>query len=151
MAGAIAKRTPDYFLQDVVVPRSRLGAMLDEVVAIGEREKLVILNVVHAGDGNLHPFILFDRREDGVLDRVFAAGRDIVTTALCMDGTVTGEHGVGIEKRDFLSQVFSADDLAVQRAVRDAVEPSGLANPDKVLPTTVGCQEARMVPQGAWV
>jgi glycolate oxidase len=151
VAGAIAKRAPDFFLQDVVVPRSRLGEMLDEVVAIGERERLEILNVVHAGDGNLHPFVLFDRREEGVLDRVFAAGHDIVTTALRLDGTVTGEHGVGIEKRDFLSQVFSEDDLAVQRAVREAVEPSGLANPDKVLPSTVGCQEARMVPEGAWV
>ncbi|WP_370323904.1 FAD-linked oxidase C-terminal domain-containing protein [Euzebya sp.] len=151
MAGAIAKHSPDYFLQDVVVPRSRLGEMLDEVVAIGEREDLVILNAVHAGDGNLHPFVLFDRREEGVLDRVFAAGRDIVATALRLDGTVTGEHGVGIEKRDFLSHVFTADDLAVQRLVRDAVEPSGLANPDKVLPSTVGCQEVRMVPEGAWV
>lgn len=151
VAGAIAKRAPDFFLQDVVVPRSRLGEMLDEVVAISERERLEILNVVHAGDGNLHPFVLFDRREEGVLDRVFAAGHDIVTTALGLDGTVTGEHGVGIEKRDFLAQVFTEDDLAVQRAVREAVEPSGLANPDKVLPSTVGCLEARMVPEGAWV
>jgi glycolate oxidase len=151
VAGAIAKQAPDFFLQDVVVPRSRLGEMLDAVVAIGEREDLIILNVVHAGDGNLHPFVLFDRREEGVLDRVFAAGHDIVTTALALDGTVTGEHGVGIEKRDFLSQVYTADDLAVQQAVRRAMEPSGLANPDKVLPTTVGCQEARMVPEGAWV
>jgi glycolate oxidase len=151
VAGAIAKQAPDFFLQDVVVPRSRLGEMLDAVVDIGEREDLVILNVVHAGDGNLHPFVLFDRREEGVLDRVLRAGHDIVTTALRLDGTVTGEHGVGIEKRDFLSQVFTADDLAVQQAVRTAVEPSGLANPDKVLPSTVGCQEARMVPEGAWV
>ena len=151
VAGAIAKQAPDFFLQDVVVPRSRLGDMLDEVVAISEREDLIILTVVHAGDGNLHPFILFDRREDGVLDRVFRAGHDIVMTALRLDGTVTGEHGVGIEKRDFLAHVFTADDLAVQQAVRSAVEPSGLANPDKVLPATVGCQEARMVPQGAWV
>ncbi len=151
VAGAIAKTAPDFFLQDVVVPRSRLGEMLDAVVAISEREELIILTVVHAGDGNLHPFVLFDRREEGVLDRVFAAGHDIVTTALSLDGTVTGEHGVGIEKRDFLSQVYTADDLAVQQAVRRAMEPSGLANPDKVLPTTVGCLEASMVPEGAWV
>ncbi|MFO7779166.1 MAG: FAD-linked oxidase C-terminal domain-containing protein [Nitriliruptoraceae bacterium] len=151
VAGAIAKQAPDFFLQDIVVPRSRLGEMLDAVVAIGEREDLIILNVVHAGDGNLHPFVLFDRREEGVLDRVFAAGHDIVTTALSLDGTLTGEHGVGIEKRDFLSQVYTADDLAVQQAVRTAMEPSGLANPDKMLPTTVGCQEASMVPEGAWV
>jgi glycolate oxidase len=151
VAGAIAKRAPDFYLQDVVVPRSRLGEMLDRVVAIGERERLEILTVVHAGDGNLHPFVLFDRREDGVMERVFAAGHDIVAAALALDGTITGEHGVGIEKRDFLGEVFDADDLAVQRAVRDAMEPSGLANPDKVLPTTVGCGEARMVPEGAWV
>jgi glycolate oxidase len=151
VAGAIAKRAPDFYLQDVVVPRSRLGEMLDRVVAIGERERLEILNVVHAGDGNLHPFVLFDRREPGVLDRVFAVGHDIVSAALELGGTLTGEHGVGIEKRDFLADVYSADDLALQRAVRDAMEPSGLANPDKVLPTTVGCGEARMVPEGAWV
>jgi glycolate oxidase len=151
VAGAIAKRTPDYFLQDVVVPRSQLGDMLDEVVAIGDRERLEILNVVHAGDGNLHPFVLFDRREPGVLDRVFAAGHDIVTTALRLGGSITGEHGVGIEKRDFLRHAYSEVDLDVQRAVRAAMEPSGLANPDKVLPSTVGCGEARMVPEGAWV
>ncbi|MGM0616975.1 MAG: FAD-binding oxidoreductase [Actinomycetota bacterium] len=151
VAGAIAQQAPDFFLQDIVVPRSRLGEMLDAVVAISEREDLVILTVVHAGDGNLHPFVLFDRREEGVLDRVFSAGHDIVTTALSLDGTLTGEHGVGIEKRDFLSQVYTADDLAVQQAVRAAMEPSGLANPDKMLPTTVGCQEASMVPEGAWV
>ena len=151
VAGAIAKRAPQFYLQDVVVPRSRLGEMLDAVVAIGERERLEILNVVHAGDGNLHPFVLFDRREDGVLDRVFSVGHDIVATALRLGGTVTGEHGVGIEKRDFLADVFSADDLALQWAVRNAMEPSGLANPDKVLPTTVGCGEARLVPEGAWV
>ena len=151
VAGAIAQRAPDFYLQDVVVPRSRLGEMLDAVVAIGEREDLVILNVVHAGDGNLHPFVLFDRRDPGVLDRVLVVGHDIVATALKLGGTVTGEHGVGIEKRDFLAQVYSQDDLAVQRLVRDAMEPSGLANPDKVLPTTVGCGEARLVPEGAWV
>ncbi len=151
VAGAIAQRAPDFYLQDVVVPRSRLGEMLDAVVAIGEREDLVILNVVHAGDGNLHPFVLFDRRDPGVLDRVLTVGHDIVATALELGGTVTGEHGVGIEKRDFLAQVYSEDDLAVQRLVRDAMEPSGLANPDKVLPTTVGCGEARLVPEGAWV
>ena len=151
VAGAIAKQAPDFYLQDVVVPRSRLGEMLDAVVAIGEREGLIILNVVHAGDGNLHPFVLFDRRDPGVLDRVLAVGHDIVATALELGGTVTGEHGVGIEKRDFLEQVYSQDDLAVQRRVRDAMEPSGLANPDKVLPTTVGCGEARLVPEGAWV
>ena len=151
VAGAIAKRAPDFYLQDVVVPRSRLGEMLDAVVTIGEREGLEILNVVHAGDGNLHPFVLFDRRERGVLDRVLAVGHDIVETALHLGGTITGEHGVGIEKRDFLAQVYGPDDLAVQRSVRKAMEPSGLANPDKVLPTTVGCGEARLVPEGAWV
>lgn len=151
VAGAIAKRAPDFFLQDVVVPRSCLGDMLDEVVAISERENLEILNVVHAGDGNLHPFVLFDRRWPGVLDRVFSAGHDIVAAALRFGGAITGEHGVGIEKRDFLRDAYDPVDLEVQRAVRRAVEPSGLANPDKVLPSAIGCGEARMVPEGAWV
>ena len=153
VAGAIAKVKPDYYLQDVVVPRSKLAEMLGEVVAIGQREGLQMLNVLHAGDGNLHPFVLFDRREAGVVDRVLSAGHDIVETALRLGGTVTGEHGVGVEKRDFLCEVFNDDDLAVQRAVRAAMEPSGLANPHKVLPTPAGCGEMApsMVPAGAWV
>jgi glycolate oxidase len=151
IAGAIAQRMPDFFLQDVVVPRSRLGEMLTRTVEISRRERLEILNVVHAGDGNLHPFVLFDRREEGVLDRVMNAGRDLIASALELGGTITGEHGVGVEKRDFVGLVFDEATLDVQWRVRRAMEPSGLANPDKVLPTTVGCGEARLVPEGAWV
>lgn len=153
VAGAIAKVAPDYYLQDVVVPRSRLAEMLAEVLAIGEREDLTILNVLHAGDGNLHPFVLFDRREEGVLDRVLAAGHDIVAAALRLGGSLTGEHGVGVEKRDFLCDVFGEDGLEVQRRVRRAMDPTGLSNPHKILPTPAGCAESRstMVPKGAWV
>jgi glycolate oxidase subunit GlcD len=151
IAGAIAQRMPDFFLQDVVVPRSRLGEMLARIVEISQRERLEILNVVHAGDGNLHPFVLFDKREDGVLDRVMNAGRDIIAGALEFGGTLTGEHGIGVEKRDFVGLVFDEATLEAQWRVRRAIEPSGLANPDKVLPTTVGCGEARLVPEGAWV
>ena len=151
IAGAIAQRMPDFFLQDVVVPRSRLGEMLTRTVEISRRERLEILNVVHAGDGNLHPFVLFDRREEGVLDRVMNAGRDLIAAALDLGGTITGEHGVGVEKRDFVGLVFDEATLDLQWRVRRAMEPSGLANPDKVLPTTVGCGEARLVPEGAWV
>lgn len=153
VAGAIAKVAPDYYLQDVVVPRSRLAEMLAEVVAIGEREDLTILNVLHAGDGNLHPFVAFDRREEGVLERVHRAGAAMVTTALSLGGSLTGEHGVGVEKRDFLCEVFGEDGLEVQRRVRRAMDPTGLANPHKVLPTPAGCAESApsMVPTGAWV
>lgn len=151
IAGAIAQRMPDFFLQDIVVPRSRLGEMLTRTVEIARRERLEILNVVHAGDGNLHPFVLFDRSEDGVLDRVMNAGRDLIAGAIELGGTITGEHGVGVEKRDFVGLVFDEATLEAQWRVRRAIEPSGLANPDKVLPTTVGCGEARLVPEGAWV
>ncbi|WP_165491768.1 FAD-binding oxidoreductase [Egibacter rhizosphaerae] len=153
VAGAIAKRAPDFYLHDVVVPRSGLADMLAGVLEIAADEELLVINVVHAGDGNLHPFLLFDREDPGVLDRVLRAGHRIVETALAAGGVLTGEHGVGIEKRDLLGDVYSEDDLAVQRAVRDAMDPSGLANPGKVLPSPQGCAEGtqRLVPEGTWV
>ena len=153
VAGALAQLVPEYYLHDVVVPRSRLADVVDEVGRIVEDERVTAVNVHHAGDGNLHPMLLFDRSEPGAADRVFSAGRRIVAAAIAAGGVLTGEHGIGIEKRDFLCEVLKADDLDAQLRVRRAMEPTGLANPGKVLPAPSSCGDrpVRLIPEGAWV
>ena len=110
-----------------------------------------MLNVFHAGDGNLHPLLVFDKREPGVMERVHAAGEEIVRASVAAGGVLSGEHGIGLEKRDFMPLMFSEADLAAQAAMRRAFDPSGLANPFKVLPTAAGCGDLQHVPDGAWV
>jgi glycolate oxidase len=152
-AGAIAQLVPEYYLHDVVVPRTKLADVMDEILRIVAEHGLTAINVFHAGDGNLHPTLLFDRREPGVFERVTAAGAAIVATAHAAGGVLSGEHGIGIEKRDFMCAVLSEDDLHVQRRLRAAIDPSGLANPGKVLPSPASCGDAppSLVPEGAWV
>ena len=141
-----------------MVPRTRLPEILARVVEIGQRYDLPIANLFHAGDGNLHPMILFDVREPGILDRVMAAGREILTRCIEAGGTITGEHGVGLEKQAFMPLVFSADDLDVMARVRAAIDPSGNFNPAKILPApeashsvvTRGKTQQR-IPEGMWV
>jgi glycolate oxidase len=150
---------PNYYLHDAVVPRTRLPRILGYVVEIGQRYDLPIANLFHAGDGNLHPMILFDVREAGILDRVLAAGREILTRCIEVGGTITGEHGVGMEKPAFMPLIFSADDLSVMAKVRSAIDPSGQLNPAKVLPTAstdvavpqAAKQPSARIPEGMWV
>ena len=97
--GAIAQIAPDYYLHDTVVPRSALADVLDQIYEIAERHDLLVMNVFHAGDGNLHPLLLFDGREPGVLERVHAAGAEIVAASLAVGGVLSGEHGIGVEKQ----------------------------------------------------
>ena len=149
--GAIARIRPDYYLHDTVVPRRRLVDVLDGVYAIAERHRLDVVNVFHAGDGNLHPLLLFDRRDPGVLDRVRAAGEEIVRLSLDAGGVLSGEHGIGIEKRDFMGWLYSADDLDAQERVRSAIDPRGAANPHKVLPEGSRCGDLAGVAPGLWV
>jgi glycolate oxidase len=130
---------PNYYLHDAVVPRTRLPAMLARVVEVGQRYSLPIANLFHAGDGNLHPMILFDIREPNVLDRVLAAGNEILRACIDAGGTITGEHGVGLEKQQYMPLIFSDQDLAVMNGVRCAVAPSGMMNPNKVLPSGATC------------
>lgn len=153
VAGAIARVVPDYYLQDVVVPRSALASSLERVIAIAAEQRLQIVNVFHAGDGNLHPLILFDRTEEGVEERVLAAGSAIIRIALDSGGTLSGEHGIGLEKRDFMCEFLSEADLDIQWRIRDAMEPTGLANPGKVLPRPHSCGDMKpsLVPEGAWL
>jgi len=149
--GAIARIKPDYYLHDTVVPRHQLPAMLAQVYEIAARHGLDVLNVFHAGDGNLHPLLLFDAREPGVLDRVHAAGDEIVTASVAAGGVLSGEHGIGLEKRDLMPLMFSAVDLSAQAALRDAFDPVGLANPGKVLPSPARCADLQSVPAGVWI
>jgi glycolate oxidase len=157
-ASAMGRIAPNYYLHDAVVPRTRLPAILANIVEIGQRYDLPIANLFHAGDGNLHPMILFDVREPGILDRVMAAGREILIACIEAGGTITGEHGVGLEKQSFMPLVFSPADLAVMGRVRDAIEPSGNFNPAKVVPAAESAHGAprqasmpALVPEGMWV
>ncbi len=157
-ASAMGRIAPNYYLHDAVVPRTLLPKILATVVRIAERYDLPIANLFHAGDGNLHPMILFDAREQGVLDRVMAAGYDILTACIEAGGTITGEHGVGLEKQAFMPLIFSPADLDVMKRVRQAVDPTGNFNPDKVLPLAEGVDGTSkrpgmqpLVAEGLWV
>jgi glycolate oxidase len=149
--GAIARIAPNYYLHDAVVPRTRLVEVLMQVYDIARRHDLVMMNVFHAGDGNLHPLIVFDRRVAGVMERVYAAGTEIINACVAAGGVLSGEHGIGLEKRDFMGLIFSADDLDAQARLRDAFDPDGTMNPQKVLPAGARCGDLQQVPEGAWI
>ncbi len=149
--GAIARIKPNYYLHDTVVPRSKLPEVLAQVYEIADRHDLQVLNVFHAGDGNLHPLLIYDAREPGVVERVHAAGDEIVRVSVAAGGVLSGEHGIGLEKRDYMPLMFSEVDLAAQQALRCAFDPGGLANPGKVLPSPASCGDIHSVPEGAWI
>lgn len=132
--GAIARLAPSYLVADCTVPRTRLPEALERVRAIAERHRLEHGNVFHAGDGNLHPLLFFDSRDPEQLRRVHEAGWEIMKESVDLGGTITGEHGVGLEKLKGMHMVFSEDDLDAQRAVRRALDPEGRLNPGKAIP-----------------
>ncbi len=141
--GAVGRIAPDSMIQDAVVPRSRLPQVMADAYRISAKFNLRLANVFHAGDGNLHPFICFDSRSAEEVRRVKEAGRELMETCVRAGGTITGEHGVGLDKRDFLSLIFSDDDMEAMLRVRRAFDPDGLCNPGKVIPMLSGCGEAR--------
>ena len=149
--GAVARIAPDYYLHDAVVPRTRLTEVLSQVYAIAARHDLMVVNVFHAGDGNLHPLLVFDRRQPGVDERVHAAGDEILATCVAAGGVLSGEHGIGLEKRDHMGLIFSEDDLDAQGRLRGAFDPEQACNPAKVLPLGSRCGELQAIPAGAWV
>jgi glycolate dehydrogenase FAD-linked subunit len=154
--GAMARVAPNYYLHDCVVPRTSLVGVLEEIDRIAERLNLVILQVFHAGDGNLHPLIAFDRRDAEQVERVMAAGRAIIEACVAVGGVLSGEHGIGLEKRDFMPLTFSAVDLDAQARTREAFDPAGRLNPLKVLPAGSRCGElvlasADGLPPGTWL
>lgn len=145
--GAIGRISPDSMIQDAVVPRSRLPEVLGAAYEIAARYRLRIANVFHAGDGNLHPLICFDSRSADEVMRVREAGRELMEVCVGAGGTITGEHGVGLDKRELLPLVFSDADMNAMLSVRAAFDPSGLCNPGKVVPMLRGCGEGRAVAQ----
>jgi FAD/FMN-containing dehydrogenase len=136
---------PDVMIQDAVVPRSRLPEVLKETYRIAAKYNLQLANVFHAGDGNLHPLICFDLRRGADLDNVREAGREIMETCVRAGGSITGEHGVGLDKSSYLPLIFSQDDMGAMLQVRAAFDPSGLCNPGKIIPAPGGCGEGRAV------
>ncbi|MDG1197437.1 MAG: FAD-linked oxidase C-terminal domain-containing protein [Actinomycetota bacterium] len=151
--GAVARIKPDYYLHDTVVPRSKLVEVLNQVYKIAEKYDLIAINVFHAGDGNLHPILAYDAREEGILERVHSAGDEIIKASMEAGGVLSGEHGIGLEKRDFMHLLFSAHDMFTQDLVREAFDPQGLANPMKVLPSGSRCSDSfkQHIPEGVWV
>jgi FAD/FMN-containing dehydrogenase len=143
--GAVGRLMPDVMIQDAVVPRSRLPEVLAETYRIAERYSLQLANVFHAGDGNLHPLICFDLRRGTDIENVRQAGREIMETCVRAGGSITGEHGVGLDKSSYLPLIFSDDDMDAMLSVRAAFDPSGLCNPGKIIPMPRGCGEARAV------
>src|SRR5438445_402941 len=143
--GAVGRLLPDVMIQDAVVPRSRLPEVLAETYRISAKYHLQLANVFHAGDGNLHPLICFDVRRGDDLERVRQAGREIMEACVRAGGSITGEHGVGLDKSSYLPLIFSEDDMAAMLRVRAAFDPSGLCNPGKIIPLPRGCGEARAV------
>ena len=132
--GALGRIKPNYYLHDGVVPRSRLPQVLSAVGEIGEHYKLPVANVFHAGDGNLHPNILFDMRDREVLHQVEGAGEEMLRAVVELGGALSGEHGIGLEKNAYMPWVFSPDDLDAMHLVKDSLDPHGLLNPGKVFP-----------------
>jgi len=130
---AVGWLSPDYLVQDGVVPRTRLGEALAEIDRLSAQSGIRVANVFHAGDGNLHPLILFDGSEPGAVDRAEALAGDILRLCVALGGSITGEHGVGVEKLKYMSLMFGEDDLALMRRIRGAVDPAELANRGKVL------------------
>ena len=132
--GAVGRLSPSYMIQDGVVPRTRLPHIFRRIAEIAESHGLRIVNVAHAGDGNVHPILLFDERDRVQVDRALAAGREILLECIACGGSVTAEHGVGVEKLDFMARLFTPDDLAAMHHVRMAFDPTCSLNPGKKLP-----------------
>ena len=140
---AMGRLAPNYYLHDTVVPRTKLTQTLAAVEEISRAVNLPIANVFHAGDGNLHPLMLFDRREKGAVERVLQASHDLIHTCVGLGGTLSGEHGIGTEKRDYMTLVFTEDDLRAMAGLKRAFDPEQRFNPQKVLPIGTMCGEVR--------
>jgi glycolate oxidase len=155
---ACGRLRPHYHIQDGVVPRSKLTEVLRVTEEVAARYNLLIVNIFHAGDGNLHPLLLFDVREPGVRERAVAAGEEILRACVDAGGTISGEHGIGIEKRDYMAWIYTPEDIAAMLELRAAFDPRNVMNPCKQLPTGASCGDikhakgaARAMAAGAWI
>jgi glycolate oxidase len=140
---AMGRLSPNYYLHDTVVPRTKLPATLRRVDEISREFNLRIANVFHAGDGNLHPLMLFDRHRKGDVERVLGASKEILTYCVDVGGALSGEHGIGTEKRNYLTLVFTGEDLAAMAGLKNAFDPKGMFNPEKFFPKGYMCGEVR--------
>jgi len=141
--GAIGRLSPTYCTQDGVVPRTKLPHILRHINQVGQRHNIRVANVFHAGDGNIHPILLFDERDPDQVKRVLLASHEILDECIRLGGSVTGEHGIGVEKMEFMPKLFSPEDLAAMVALRDTFNPAGRCNPSKMLPGGAGCIERK--------
>ena len=139
--GAVGRLAPNYCTQDGVVPRTKVPDILRVIAAAAERHRLRIGNVFHAGDGNIHPILLYDERDADEVRRVIAAGHEILRACVDLGGSITGEHGIGVEKIQELPLLFSPEDLLAMQALRAAFDPEQRCNPGKIFPTPGGCVE----------
>lgn len=140
---AMGRLAPNYYLQDAVVPRSQLVNTLDVVDRLAKESGLLVSNVFHAGDGNLHPLILFDRRESGAVERVLELNHDLVVACVELGGTLSGEHGIGSEKRDHMDLIYNESDLRAMAGLKRSFDPDDVFNPGKVLPKGTMCGEVK--------
>jgi glycolate oxidase len=147
--GAMGRLSPNYYLQDAVVPRTQLPPTLKRVGEIAREYRLKIANVFHAGDGNLHPLVLFDRYQPGEIERVLHAGTEMLHWCVNAGGAISGEHGIGMEKKDYLTLMFSTEDLAAMAGLKTSFDPRDYFNPEKVFPTGFGCGEIDTLKQQA--
>ena len=138
---AVGRISPDYYCMDGTIPRGRLAEVLSRIRALSEQHGLAVANVFHAGDGNLHPLVLYDANKPGEIERAEAFGADILRLCVEVGGVLTGEHGVGVEKRDLMGTMFDESDLAHQQRLKCAFDPDGLLNPGKVFPQLHRCAE----------
>jgi glycolate dehydrogenase FAD-linked subunit len=142
--GAVGRISPTYYVQDGVIPRTKLPATLKRIEEIGKKYGFEIGNIFHAGDGNLHPIIPFDSRDEAQFRRAVRSADEIIQFCVEMGGSITGEHGVGMEKDRLMPLMFSDADMHMMRRIRDAFNPKGLLNPEKIFPNTKGCGEIRV-------
>lgn len=141
--GAVGRLAPNYCTQDGVVPRTKVPDILRIIIQVGEKYNLRIANVFHAGDGNIHPIILYDERNRGEVERVLQAGAEILKACVDLGGSITGEHGIGVEKMHQLPLIFSPEDLMVMSQLRSVFNPDNLCNPHKIFPTPGTCADVR--------
>ena len=137
--GAVGRLSPSYCTQDGVVPRTKLPHIFRRITEIGQKHDVRIVNVFHAGDGNIHPILLFDERDRSQIEQVLAAGTEILEECIACGGSVTGEHGIGVEKIGFMHKLFTDDDIAAMERLRAAFNPDGRLSPCKLLPTAGAC------------
>src|SRR5262249_39177522 len=144
--GAVGRISPSYYVQDGVIPRTRVPQTLRRIEEIAKKYSLTIGNIFHAGDGNLHPLILFDPRDADQTQRTLAAGKEILSYCVSVGGSITGEHGVGMEKNEIMGLLFTDDDLEVMQRLHDAFNPASTLNPQKMFPSTRSCREIAASP-----